>query len=394
MPAPTSFVDSSQYGNSGIASILIDESRILEFDFSINGDDEFSIISTIYDDTSFSNDGITDNSRLAPFMLKPFFIKNNSFVLQWTKVADAIIYIVDVSDTDTFTVPVSTYYDGKQTSATNLGVVGDIIASNTNLYARVRAFVDTVNSFYSNTVNIVKSVGASYGTRASFIDFYKSNEIDSSWQLPSDSDNGGSPRYDLTVTQDTVFTDKLAIQYEQISTLPNNSSLPYQLLDGDYGDGSLTEWTFCIRAKFNGINSSGGNVFISNLSNINDLFKFEINSGVFYIKKGASSYPFPLFTMPINDDLERIIVLQYNKNIASGTFDLYVDDMSVPASTLIMTTYIDWSGSPIFIGSSIDTTPLPLINTSLNATVCNIAFYSHELTLSERNNYVAIPSRI
>jgi hypothetical protein len=93
----------------------------------------------------------------------------------------------------------------------------------------------------------------------------------------------------------------------------------------------------------------------------------------------------------MNDGLERKILLTFND--ATG-FTLYIDDMTIAFSTISMALTRNWNNSDIYIGASISTTPLPIAGTSLNATVCNIAFYGHELTLSERNNYVAIPSRI
>lgn len=381
MPAPTNFVDSSTHGNTGIATTIIDGSRILEFDLSIYGGDFESIISTIYDDTINNNDGVTSNSRLAPIMLLPFYIKDNSFVLQWTEVAGTVLYYrVDIATDINFTSMVSSYYTNTPTSATNMGIVGDDILSSTTLFARVTAFVDGVTSFYSKTVEITKGVGTSYGTRASYVDFYVSNEQTALIPLFDDSVN----HFDMQADYRLNYTDKLAIIYDNDVILPRTSYAPNTVLNG------LTEYTFAIRAKFNAI-SSISNVFFSNYNSSNQIIEFGINSGTFYIKINSTVHNFSATSLPMNDGLERKILLTFNNTTG---FTLYIDDMTTAYSTISITLTRNWTGSDIYIGASITTTPLPVANTSLNATVCNIAFYDHELDLTERNNYVAIPSRI
>lgn len=381
MPAPTYFVDSSPNENTGYTQNIVDNSRIMEFDLSIYGGDFESIISTIYDDTSFHNNGVTGNSKLAPIMLIPFYIKDNSFVLQWTEVAGTVLYYrVDIATDINFTAMVSSYYTNTPTSATNMGIVGDDILSSTTLFARVTAFVDGVTSFYSNIVEITKGVGTSYGTRASYIDFYVSNERTALVPIFDDSVN----HFDMQASSTLNYTDKLATIYEDNVILPKVSYCPYVILNG------LAEYTFAIRAKFNAV-SSLRNVFFSNYNSSNQIIEFGINSGTFYIKINSTVYDFSGTPLSMNDGLERKILLTFNDTTG---FTLYVDDMTTPYSTISITLTRNWTGSDIYIGASITTTPLPVANTSLNATVCNIAFYDHELDLTERNNYVAIPSRI
>lgn len=394
MPAPTSFIDSSIHGNTGIATNIIDDTELFRFyegtpsiDFETGQTFVFESNYVVYPDPNvmlidtIPYTGYTYNSRLAPIQLLPFYIKNNSFVLQWTPVAPSVsFYRVDIANDINFTSMVSSYYTNTPTSATNMGIVGDDITSLTSLYARVTAYVDGVTSYYSNIIQITKSAGTSYGTRASYIDFYVSNEVDSLVPIFDDSIN----HYNMLASSSLNYTDKLAIIYENDLILPKTSYVPRAVLNG------LTEYTFAVRAKFNAV-SSARNVFFSNYNSSNQIIEFGINAGTFYIKLNSTVYDFTATALPMNDGLERKILLTFNDTTG---FTLYIDDMTTAFSTISMSLTRNWNNSDIYIGASISTTPLPIAGTSLNATVCNIAFYDHELTLSERNNYIAIPSRI
>lgn len=383
MPAPTSFVDSSTHGNTGIATNIIDGSRILEFDLSIYGGDlDFPDLSTIYDDTVNNNDGITYDSKLAPIQLLPFFIKPNSFCVQFNKPNNSYGLTIDVATDIGFTSMVSSYYTAYNNYNSSFAIVGEDILTATNLYVRAKQLNSYgLYSFYSNIKQITKTAGTSYGTRCSFIDFFQSSDnIYATNNLSDDSAN----HYDAVVGNNLPITKDCAITFENDLVLPKAIYVPRAVLNG------LTAYTFATRAKFNAI-SSARNVFFSNYNSTNQIIEFGINAGTFYIKLNSTVYNFTATTLPMNDGLERKILLTFNNTTG---FTLYVDNMTTAFSTISMSLTRNWDNSDIYIGASISTTPLPIVNTSLNATVCNIAFYDHELTLSERNNYVAIPSRI
>lgn len=371
MPAPSQFTDSSSNANNGTLNNIITTFDILSYSFPSTG-------SVLNDDTSNNNDGIFDDSQLAPVLLHANNITNNNFILKWTPLDNILHYIIEIATDLAFTSPIA-YYNPKNNNYYEIGINAYEIVAETTLYARVRAFDNNlVTSYYSNTVTINKTAGTPRTALSQFINcipYNTENYITDDLAL----------HLDLTQSNMT-FTPSKSFIYSG-STPPSYTSIDGSVLDG------LSQWTFAMRIKYNGAVSSSKNVIFSNFSTGGQIFEFGIDTNVFYLKKdNSTTYTFTAGTVNLSDGLDHVIILEYD---SSNGFYLYYDDMNTLFDQyLIGTVSRDWVGTDLFIGCRINSSSVPINNSGLNAFVCNISFHNTVLNSTERNDYKNIPSKL
>lgn len=382
MPAPTSLVDTSGHNNHGIITPLVESNTIFLHPFNNN--------TSINDISPHANNMVLGNSHLAPTGLRMDYsdlVNGKRFLLSWEAISGAIHYEVQIADDSGFSSLIS-QWNPKVVLNNRVGVSTYEIVPKNNLYVRVRALDSTSTlTDWSNTLHItstMKTGGINTTEQAQFIygfPFAIENEI------IDDSHN----HYNMTLNNITFNSTFDMIMRNNVSTsIPNYGTLTNQVFTTTFNPDQMA---FYIRLKWNG-QSSVENVIFDHWNNFPDQFKFAVNSAKqFYIQRIGGSHIFS--TAPVNevnftDGLEHNICLNYDGN----SFECYYDNMTTPIGTYSTgATQDDTTGTNMFIGTGINSSGVPLINTSINADVKLIRISEHYNDSTERNAFLTYPNR-
>lgn len=359
MAQPTFLRDKSQYGNDGHFFSSNIDTDIFLFENSINND-------TVIRDSSVNlNNGIFDDSRLAPALYHAGLVDGNYFYLEWTPLDNILHYIIEIATDINFTSILS-YYNAKNLNNAKIGVNQYNIIGQTTLYARVRAFdSNLITSYNSNIIEISKPIGTNSMAKA---DYIKATPF----------------------TGDNFITDSTINNYEAISTNvdfpnstwefkatsgnPNKITIPYQVLEG------LNSWTLCMKVRWNGNNLAGNHGILQHTgsSNVMDFgafyhslsgtYKFYFNGAM--IETGGSSG-----VLDFSDGLIHTLIIVYTD--ANG-YDLYYDDMIyIHSFNLIHHNLLgrNWTTNNLVMGTKVNLSNIPITSTSMEANVDNVVFY-------------------